>query len=215
MLAAEHFDSRTLPDDDLVYVAFRICYFDLFTELETAACLGTHNFEADPCGYLTSIPFFETVPPTVQLDMLAEVWAKHQSPMRNRAMLVDAAVVWAILANADWISREAWDGDLSIVLNGGPRKVSVSTEQDLDGQWSQLFGGFWDDADLLTVDDQQDLPREEARALRVSRQIPEEWVDGIYEVLGRCRASESILANLQGLLSRREIEEHRDVLLQP
>ena len=37
MLTAGYADEPRLPQTDLVYVAFRLCYFDLLTELDTEA----------------------------------------------------------------------------------------------------------------------------------------------------------------------------------
>jgi hypothetical protein len=38
-----------------------------------------------PVGYLSEVPFLEQVPLPVQVDLLAETWARHRNPMVRRA----------------------------------------------------------------------------------------------------------------------------------
>ena len=213
MLAAGYADEPLLPQNDLVYVAFRLGYFDLMTELDTDAALGTADFDDGPYGFLTNVPFFRTVPPTVQLDLLASVWAKHHSPQVQPALLLDAAVLWAIFNDAGRIGLEVWEGALSPVLNDGPCKVTVTMDESLDERWKEMFDDFWDDVDFLSLDDMQDMPPEQAKALREQFDIPEVWVDDMFAVLNRARASAAILDNLRGLLSEQEIADHRSRLL--
>jgi len=42
--------------------------------------------------------------------------------------------------------------------------------------------------------------------------VPQAWVDGMFAVLDRTRASEAILDHQRGLLTDSELEDHRDVL---
>ena len=212
MIVAAHFDNRTLPDDDLLYVAFRVCYFDLFTALETAAFIDESDPDDDAYGYLTAVPFFDTVPAIVQLDLLADVWAKHRSAADHPATMVDAAVLWGVLSLAGPIARHDWDSDLTIILNDGPRPLTVRVDESLEERWEELFESFWDDIDFLTIEDHLDLPPEQAAELRDMLGVPQAWVDGMFAVLDRTRASEAILDNLRGLLMDAEIEDHREVL---
>jgi hypothetical protein len=52
MLTCGYADDPPLPQTDLVYVAFRICYFDLFTELDSEAVLGVSDLDDGLYGYL-------------------------------------------------------------------------------------------------------------------------------------------------------------------
>jgi hypothetical protein len=213
MLTAGNADQPRLPQTDLVYVAFRICCYDLLTELETEAVLGVSEFDEGSYGFLTCMPMFEAVAPVVQLDLLASVWARHHSPMVQPADLLDAAVLWAIFNDAGRIGRDVWDGDLSVVLEEGPRPVSMTMNESLVEQWQMLFEEFWDDVDFLCLEEMLDMPPDEARAMRRLLGIPEAWVDEMLAVLNRTRASGAILKHLRGLLSDAEIADHHSLLL--
>jgi hypothetical protein len=211
MLSAGYASHPRLPQNDLVYVAFRVCFFDVFSELEMQ-----QDIELDEewnSGFLTHVPFFASVPPVVQLDLLAEVWAKHHSPELIPAKLLNAAILWSIFDDAGRIGLEIWEGDLTTVLEDGPRRVEVIMDDSLAEQWQEMFDVFWDDYDFLSLSDMLDTPPERARMVRSLLMIPEDWVDEMFDVLPRFRASPSITENLRGLLTDGEIADHRELLL--
>lgn len=211
MLSAGYASHPRLPQNDLVYVAFRICYYDLLTAIETESVIGEPENEA-PDGYLTAVPFFSSVPSAVQIDLLAEVWARHHAQSVHPATMKHAAVLWSILSSAGWIARQNWDGDVSIILEGGPRKITVKLDDALEAKWNELFDSFWDDSDFLTISDQMDLPPDQVAATRDLLGIPQDWVDEMFDVLSLIRASPSITENLRGLLTDQEIADHRELL---
>lgn len=211
MLSAGYASHPRLPQNDLVYGAFRVCFFDVFSELEMQQ--DTEFDEDWNSGFLTQIPLFDSVPPVVQLDLLAEVWAKHHSPELIPAKLLDAAVLWSIFDDAGRIGLEIWDGDLSIVLKDGPRQVDVIMDEALAEKWKETFDEFWDDYDFLSLSDMLDTPPEQAEMVRSLLMIPEEWVDEMFDVLPRLRASPNIIENLRGLLTDEEIADHRELLI--
>ncbi|MEX0701886.1 MAG: hypothetical protein WD069_07300 [Planctomycetales bacterium] len=211
MLTAGYGDEPKLPQCDLVYVAFRLCYYDLITDLETDEYVEL--FDEVPYGFLTQIPLFSTVPPRVQIDLLASVWAKHHSPKAHPASLLDAAVLWSVFHDAGRIGIEVWEGDVSVVLDDGPRRVTVTMDDTLAESWEEMIDEFWDDEDFLSLGVMADMPPEQAKAFRQMFGIPEAWVDEMYAVLERVRPSPNALENLRGLLSDREIEQDRDLLL--
>ena len=211
MLSAGYASHPRLPQNDLIYVAFRLCFFDVFSELEMQ-----QDVEFDDewnSGFLTQVPFFDAVPPFVQLDLLAEVWAKHHSTELIPAKLLDAAVLWSIFDDAGRIGLEIWEGDLSTVLEDGPRQVDVIMDETLAEQWQEIFDVFWDDVDFLSLSNMLDTPPEKAEMIRSLLMIPEEWVDEMFDVLSRIRASPSITENLRGLMTDQEIADHRELLL--
>jgi len=78
MLTAGYSDEPRLPQTDLVYVAFCVCYIGLLTELDTEAFIGTSDLDGGSWGFPTQMPFFQAVLPTVQLDLLATPVAERQ-----------------------------------------------------------------------------------------------------------------------------------------
>ena len=113
-------DTVRLPQNDLAYVAFRLALQETLTDIELC-----RDLEEEPdftAGYLSEVPFLEQVPLPVQVDLLADTWARHRQPDLIEASLLDAAVVYAACETAGRIIHDmpevaaAW-------LQGGPRKV--------------------------------------------------------------------------------------------
>jgi len=92
---------------------------------------GRANPDDDAYGYLSAVPFFDTVPAIVQLDLLADVWAKNRSAADPPSTMVDAAVLWGVLSSAGPITRNDWDSDLTILLQNGPAPLTVRVDESL------------------------------------------------------------------------------------
>jgi hypothetical protein len=64
-----------------------------------------HEFkEEEPdftAGYLSEVPFLEQVPLPVEVDLLADTWARHRKPDFVEASLLDAAIVYSACETAD------------------------------------------------------------------------------------------------------------------
>ena len=82
----------TLPQTCLSYLAFRLSFLETLERIAMARQIG--DDELDCFGYLTEVPFLRSVPPHVQLDLLAETWSKHVACERIDADLVDEAVIY-------------------------------------------------------------------------------------------------------------------------
>src|SRR4051794_38373999 len=84
-------DEVRLPQNDLVYVAFRLAALETLCELEI-----THELlqaEDDPPeGFLAEVPLLRGMAPAVQVDLLADAWRRHQVAELHEATLLDAAV---------------------------------------------------------------------------------------------------------------------------
>jgi len=91
-------DTVRLPQNDLAYVAFRLALRETLTDIELYRDLEE---ELDvPAGYLSEVPFLEQVPLPVQIDLLADTWARHRKPDLIEASLLDAAIVFAACQTA-------------------------------------------------------------------------------------------------------------------
>jgi hypothetical protein len=60
--------SDILPQTCISYVAFRIAFCETLERITLAKQVGGH---IDGFGYLTEVPFLGSVPPQIQLDLLA------------------------------------------------------------------------------------------------------------------------------------------------
>jgi len=103
MLTCYGHDVR-LPQNHLVYVAFRLALQDTLADIELQRDLEE---EPDsPVGYLSEVPFLEQVPLPVQVDLLANTWAQHNKPDLIEASLLDAAIVYAACETASRIIND-------------------------------------------------------------------------------------------------------------
>jgi hypothetical protein len=198
-----------LPQSDLVYVAFRLALCDTLLEIELSRDSGAEMDE--PIGYLTEVPFLEQVPTPVQVDLLADVWTKHQDRSRVQAYLLDAAVVYAVCATAARVVRDEPSVGRSW-LRSGPRTVRIPATPRTAERIETLFEDFWDDVDFLTVSELQDLEPEKAREIKQLIGIDETATDPMFNTLARCRVSPAIESNLAGLLTGAEIGECMQLL---
>ena len=199
-----------LPQNDLAYVAFRLALQETLTNIELCRDLEEDepNFTA---GYLSEVPFLEQVPLPVQVDLLADTWARHCQPDLIEASLLDAAIVYAACETASRIIHDmpevagAW-------LHGGPRKVPPRIIKRGSHRLEGLFEAFWDDQDFLLIEEFQDLPPDHARQLKDMLRLPDEVIEPMYAALERWNVSANVAANLAGLMTDAEIVEAMPLL---
>jgi hypothetical protein len=210
MLAAGADHDSLLPQNELVYIAFRLCFFDVATDIDVTK--GTED-EDEQFGFLhNQVPFFRDVPPIVQLDLLASLWAKHRHPNIQEIYLAEAAVLYAICHDAGRIAVEWLELDLSGPLDGGPVTVTCRATDQIREELDELFDHFWDDEDFLMVGDSPDREPFSERLGTFVLGIPKEWIDEMFAVLGRAKPGPEMLRNLRGLLTDKEIETYRSIL---
>ncbi len=214
--AGKSHDTR-LPQSELVYTAFRLCFFDVASDVDMQRQpWGSDDEDPDDLiGFLAwKVPFFQAVPPIIQLDLLAALWRKHSDDKLHEIYLAEAAVLYAILTDAGRIATEIWDYALPDFLTDGPLKIAADVSSDIEQVLAEQFDEFWDDEDFLLIEMSQDgvpFQRTPAGALLG---LPDEWVDEMYEILGRAKPRPTMLDDLAGLLTEEERESHR-FLLEP
>jgi hypothetical protein len=202
-------DEVRLPQNDLAYVGFRLAALDTLCQMDI--CHGSGDEEI--YGYLVEVPLLEQVAPAVQVDLLADAWRRHRAPELHEASLLDAAVVYAAfctggrVVNDEFEVAEAW-------LKASPRPVRKRLGSRTAERLQHLFFGFWDDDDFLSLSELQDLAPEHARRVRELMRWPNETIQEMEEVLTRWRASAAVLANLERLLTTKEIQGYGRLLVQ-
>jgi hypothetical protein len=111
-------DEIRLPQNDLVYVGFRLSALETLCQMETCQ----EPDDEDAFGYLAEVPFLAQVAPAVQVDLLADVWRRHRDAALHEASLLDAAVVFAAFRTAGRVISD----ELSLArswLKAGPQRV--------------------------------------------------------------------------------------------
>jgi len=192
----------TLPQSCLSYVAFRVAFKETLERISLA-----HQIDDDGAGgfgYLTEVPFLAAVAPHVQLDLLAETWAKHVCEIQIPATLVDEGVVYAACETAANIVEQ--DTEMFIQhLAGGPLDVSLEADHFLSSELRSLHLNLSNDGDFLLISQFEDMDPEQARLRKRELDLDESTFEPMFEVLGLWTMSAEFLNNLDGLLSEREI----------
>lgn len=196
-----------LPQNDLAYVGFRLAALDTLCQMDACHDSG----DDDIAGYLAAVPVLEQVAPAVQVDLLADVWRRHQATELHEASLLDAAMVYATFRTAGRVLNDEFDLARAW-LKTGPRLLRCRLTGRTPGRLHDLFFEFWDDEDFLSLSELQDLAPEHARRVRELMRWPDETIQEFEQVLTRWRASPAVLTNLEGLLTADEIKGFTRVL---
>lgn len=192
----------TLPQTCLTYLAFRLSFRETLERIALAQQMGD---DAENCfGYLTEVPFLRSVPPHVQLDLLAETWSKHVSSERFEGDLVDESVIYAVCETAAQIVEAAPD-DVARYLRGGPQRVNVTPDHSLASELRSLHLDLENEGDFLLISQFEDMKPDEARLLKRKFRLDPKKIEALFDVLGRWNVSPKFAGNLSGLLSEREI----------
>jgi len=191
-----------LPQSCLSYVAFRVAFQDTLERISLAHQVG--EYHSGGFGYLSEVPFLKAVAPHVQLDLLAETWAKHVSAEPISATLVDESVVYAACETAAGIAEKA-PADFARHLTGGPLEVDVVADDTLAAELRQLHLDMPSDEGFLLISQFEDLPPDVARERKREFGLSDETLEPMHEVLGLWTMSADFINRLQSLLSNTEI----------
>ena len=201
--------SDPLPRTDLTYAAFRASFHETLGRLVLA-----RQFDQDPWqnfGFLTRVPFLQSVPPQVQLDLLAETWHRHVCSETHVASLIDEAVIFAACETAARMARVNLE-EFSDVLERGPQRLVRDVQGGLAEAMKQLHMALDCEGDFLVISQFEGLPPQEARRMKNELCLEEERLDEMFDVLGRWRVTPGFGRRLKGLLSEREIRHALQVV---
>jgi hypothetical protein len=199
-----------LPQTDLTYFAFRVAFCDT---LERIALAEQARMGPDVCfGYLTEVPFLRNVPPRVQLDLLTDTWIRHYDQTeRIHASLLDEGVLYAVCETA----ARMVNGDRKAIrrfLRGGPRPLFPVLDDQLAASLHALHVNLSNEGDFLLISQFQDLPPDEARALKAKFRLNEADCEPMFEALGRWHVSPTFCAKSRGLLTPQEATKVAGIL---
>ena len=155
-------------------------------------------------GYLTEVPFLQTVAPHVQLDLLAETWAKHVSAEPFDATLVDESVVYAACETAARIAEHE-PQEFDRLLKGGPLDAELVPDHFLASELRNLHLNLPSEGDFLLISQFEDLPPDVASERKLEFGIDNAKLEPMFDVIALWTMSADFLSRLEGLLSGREI----------
>lgn len=203
--------SDILPQTGLSYVAFRIACCETLERITLARQVGGI---VDGFGFLTEVPFLQAVAPPVQLDLLAETWAKHLSEIAEEATLLDESVIYAVCETASQLVNHQ-PKTVKSFLEKGPLEIDLRIDYQLAANLQNLHLNLSNAGDFLMISQFEDLPPDEARSLKEQFGLDENRLEPMFEVLGRWHPRPEFLENLQGLLLPKEIQRMGRVLKLP
>lgn len=192
----------TFPQTSLSYFAFRIAFQDTLERICLAQQMGTYTM--DSFGFLTEVPFLRSVPPHVQLDMLAATWKKHVSDERFDASLLDESVIYGACETAARIV-EREPVVIERFLKGGPLDVQLRPDHQLASELRALHLNLSSDGDFLMISQFEDMNPDESRAAKQQFGLDEARLEILFEALGRWAMTPEFLSNLVGLMTKEEI----------
>jgi hypothetical protein len=196
-----------LPRTALAYIAFRLAFCGTWERLTLSA-------QVDPAGrllghvafgYLTEVPFLRHVPPLVQLDRLAGTWTRHRADAPVEATVLDESVIYAACETAARMVETEPEAARTFLLSG-PEAVSHSVNRRLAVELRTLHLGLPNDGDFLMISQFEDIPPDEARALKREFGLDEARLEPLFETLAHWHPSAAFGSSVDGLLTAGEIE---------
>lgn len=199
----------TVPQTKLSYLAFRLAAFETFKLIEFAQQTG-QEFR-DPFGYLTEVPFLRDVAPQVQLSLLAETWSRLVSPHREHATLIDESVLYAVCETAGRIMEQIPELFASFTETG-PIKFLNTPDRQVARELRALHLDLSNEGDFLLISQFQDLAPVEAIKYKKQFRMSEDYLEPLFEVLGRWHISPQIGTLFAGLFTDDELTELLPIL---
>jgi hypothetical protein len=187
---------------DAAYLAFRLAARDT---LERMLLTEQAGFEGDaPYGFLTEVPFLRTVPPQVQIDLLAATWNRLTLTESVPGTLVDESVIYAACETAARLIASDRSTAERLIADG-PRPAGLPPTPAAVQQIHALHLDLSNEGNFLLISQFQDIPPTEARILKARFGLPEEACEAMFEVLGQWHACRQFAEQAATLLSSREI----------
>ena len=194
-------DGDFLPKSDLTYLAYRVSFQETLERIVLSRQVNDGN---GLFGYLTEVPFLRAVAPHVQLDLLAECWQRHFSKREYEATLIEESIIYAICETAARIAED----EPTVITHGlitGPRTTRIKVDSFLPGELRNLHLRLANEGDFLLISQFEDMQPDDARDLKIQFGLEAHRFEAMFDVLGRWAVEPGMVANLQGLLTEREI----------
>lgn len=198
-----------LPQTCLTYLAFRVTLREATDRLRLWRQFGTEL--SDVPGYLAEVPFLKEVPLPIQIDALANTWARHISPEVHVADLVDESVIYAVCETSGRIIEQDPHA-VPRAIKGGPLDVIVAVDHFLASEVRSLHLNLSNEGDFLLISQFLDMAPDEARQLKGQFRMSLDRLDALFDLLGRWWVSPELPTRLEQLLSSDEQSEVAQLL---
>lgn len=199
----------TVPQTKLSYLAFRLAAFETFKLIEFAQQSG-QEFR-DPYGFLTEVPFLREVAPQVQISLLAQTWAKLNSPFREHATLVDESVLYAVCETAARMLEQIPELFHSFTETG-PVKFLTLPDKTTVHELRAIHLDLANEGDFLLVSQFLDLDPVEASNYKKQFRMSEQYLEPLFDVLGQWQIPADTATRLHGLFHEDELAELMPIL---
>ena len=190
-------NDRPYPQNDLSYLAFLVTAFRNLHQVQLAydaAQLFSQRHE--PQGFLDEVPILADLPLSIQIDLLAEVWARHNAKRVYRASLLDGAVLYAACREAaDTFGVDS--GLVRIYLKGATRDLDLRLDRWTYHHLRTIYQRWWGTFDPGRVHSSlvlEDYPPRMVEPLEAARELIE--------------LSPNLEKNLGGLLNPDQIRHY-------
>jgi hypothetical protein len=197
-------NDRPFPHNDLSYLAFVTNAYCNFHQAETAYDPAQPlSFRDEVEWLLDEIPLLAHLPGSIQIDLLAEVWARHDAKKVHRASLLDAAVLSSVCrVAADTLASDR--GIVRLSLAGATRDLDIRLDRWTLRRLQTLFERWGPSCDLRRAHDESDL-----------RDYPPSVRGTLEAARFRPDVSLGMARNLEGLVTPAEIRHFVALLTAP
>lgn len=190
--------SEPLPACHATYIAFRLACCDTLERMVLAEQVDDPLER--PFGYLTQVPFLRNVPPHVQIDLLVDVWHKHRGAGVFAATLLDESVVYAVCETAArLVVSDVRTAER--LLADGPVPAAEPPSERLSREIQAVHLNLANEGDFLLLSQFQDIPTDEATALKLRFGLDPAAAEPMFEALGRWHVSADFVRRACGLLT--------------
>jgi hypothetical protein len=182
--------NKAFPKNDLSYVAFVVTVETLYVAFQESA-------EDEPHGFLDAVPLLARVPAAAQVDLLAEVWSRHDAPRVHRDTLLDAAVLFCACDVAAVTMREKPEV-ARVAVQQAYHQLDVRLDRWTRDRVHALYPRWW----------MRFNPREvESASAPVLAQFPRALATPLLEAANREGPSPELGRRLQGLMNPRDVRD--------
>lgn len=138
-------NDRPFPQNDLTYLAFRLTACQTFLRIEGArhgASLGCTDADDAILAYLEEVPLLAEVPVDIQMNLLGEVWMRHNAARVYRATLLDAAILYAVCREGAEVIQ-AHPILARELLEDAPRQFDVRLDRWTVNRLLKIYSRWW------------------------------------------------------------------------